>query len=245
VAFLLLNLNNSFTKWAVAQDGQLLRVGKMPTTAFNAEAAQRLRKRFHLHDVVAASVVPSHNAAVTEAFGENVFWVRGTVDLGLRVDYPKKSQIGADRLANAMAARSLFGTPAVVVDFGTALTFDVVDPGGAYVGGVICPGLNALTDYLHQRTALLPKISMREPRRAVGRTTVEAMQIGAVLGYRGLVREILAGIGKDLGAGKELHVIATGGQGALVARGLPEIGLVHPTLTLEGLRLIGEYRGMK
>jgi type III pantothenate kinase len=245
MAYLLLNINNTFTKWAVVREGRLHHLGKQPTTAFALTGALSLRKKFGLAEIVVASVVPAHNASVQNVFGNGIVWVGGTEDLGLKIEYPKKAQIGADRLANAVAVRDLYGTPAVVVDFGTALTFDVVNAQGAYCGGVICPGLNAMTEYLHQRTALLPRIQVREPRRAVGRTTVEAMQIGAMTGYRGLVKEILGGVRRELGAGRKLHVIATGGQGALIAKGLPEIQRVHPTLTLEGLRGIGEYRGLR
>jgi type III pantothenate kinase len=105
------------------------------------------------------------------------------ITLGVGIDYPKPETIGADRLANAAAAVALYGSPAIVVDFGTAVTFDVISAAGDYAGGVIAPGLNAMTDYLHNRTALLPRVSLREPHRAIGRSTVEAMRSGAIHGY--------------------------------------------------------------
>ena len=114
------------------------------------------------------------------------------------IDYPRPETIGADRLANATAATALYGSPAVVVDFGTAVTFDVISADRKYIGGVIAPGLNAMTDYLHKRTALLPRVTLREPRRAVGRSTAEAMRSGAVYGYRGLVAEILRQVVKEI-----------------------------------------------
>lgn len=154
---------------------------------------------------------------------------------GVGIQYPKPETIGADRLANAVAVRHHFGAPALVVDFGTAVTFDVVDVRGNYIGGVIAPGLAALTDYLHEKTALLPKVEIREPRRVVGRSTEEAMLVGAVWGYRGLVREILAQLKAELGS--DTPVVATGGYARLIARRLPEIDFVRPNLTLEGLRL--------
>jgi len=152
------------------------------------------------------------------------------------VDYPRPETIGADRLANALAAWSRFGAPVLVVDFGTAVTFDVVDARGNYVGGIIAPGLSAMTDYLHEKTALLPRVRIRPVRRFLGRSTEEAMQIGAVHGYRGLVRELIAGLRRELRA-PELPVVATGGYAGLMARGLPEIRKVDPLLTLDGLRL--------
>jgi type III pantothenate kinase len=110
---------------------------------------------------------------------------------GIGIDYPRPETIGPDRLANAMAARARFGAPVVVLDFGTAVTLDVVNRRGDYTGGVIAPGLSAMTDYLHEKTALLPPIHIREVRRAIGRSTEEAMLVGAVHGYRGLIRELV------------------------------------------------------
>jgi len=125
----------------------------------------------------------------------------------------------------------------VVVDFGTAVTFDVVDRAGAYVGGIIAPGLAAMTDYLHEKTALLPRIRIRETRAVIGKNTHEAMLIGAVHGYRGLIRELIRELRVELGA-RRLPVVATGGYARLLAGGLPEISAVEPLLTLEGLRLL-------
>jgi type III pantothenate kinase len=125
------------------------------------------------------------------------------------------------------------------VDFGTAVTFDVVSGGRRYIGGVIAPGLEAMTNFLYQRTALLPRLSLKEPHRAVGKSTVEAMRSGAVLGYRGLVREILARITAEQFPRKKVTIVATGGYACLVASQLPELAVVHPHLTLEGLRIVG------
>src|SRR6185503_15202116 len=108
---------------------------------------------------------------------------------GVGIDYPRPGTIGPDRLANAVAAATHFGAPAVVVDFGTAVTFDVVDRRGNYAGGIIAPGLAAMTDYLHEKTALLPRIKIRPEKAIIGRNTEQAMLIGVVHGYRGLIRE--------------------------------------------------------
>jgi type III pantothenate kinase len=125
----------------------------------------------------------------------------------------------------------------VVVDFGTAVTFDVVDARGDYAGGIIAPGLSAMTDYLHEKTALLPRIKIRDTRAVIGKNTTEAMLIGAVHGYRGLVRELIGELKRELKV-KRLPVVATGGYAAMLARGVPEITAVEPNLTLEGLRLV-------
>lgn len=155
---------------------------------------------------------------------------------GVGINYPKPQTIGADRLANALAVRTICGAPALVVDFGTAVTFDVVDRAGNYIGGIIAPGLSAMTDYLHEKTALLPKITIREPGGVIGKNTEQAMLIGAVHGYRGLIRGLIAELKRELGT-RKLPVIATGGYAELIADDLREITSVQPNLTLEGLRL--------
>jgi type III pantothenate kinase len=141
-------------------------------------------------------------------------------------------------LANAAAVAAMYGTPAIVVDFGTAVTFDIVSRQKKYVGGVIAPGLEAMTNFLYQRTALLPRLSLKEPRRAIGRSTIDAMTAGAVFGYRGLVKEVIARIKAEISPRSDLRVVATGGYAGLIAARLPEIEAVHPNLTLEGLRIV-------
>jgi len=188
--------------------------------------------------IVVSSVVPSKDSLVEQAaLRTKVLWLTPQLKLGVGVDYPAPKTIGADRLANAAAVCELFGFPAIVVDFGTAVTFDVVSDRGTYIGGVIAPGLEAMTNFLYQRTALLPKLSLKEPPRAIGRSTIQAMLSGAVFGYRGLVREILARIRAEQFPRKKVHIVATGGYAQLIARELPEISAVHPHLTLEGLRI--------
>jgi type III pantothenate kinase len=158
---------------------------------------------------------------------------------GIGIDYPRPETIGADRLANAIAVRHHFGAPSLVVDFGTAVTFDVVNRSGDYAGGVIAPGLSAMTDYLHEKTALLPAIRIRETHAVIGKNTEEAMLIGAVHGYRGLIRGLILELKRELKT-RRLPVVATGGCAKLIAAKLPEITSVEPLLTLEGLRLLWE-----
>jgi type III pantothenate kinase len=182
----------------------------------------------------AAAVKPALQL-VREMFALEALQLTPKTIRGVGIRYPKPKTIGQDRLANAVAVHQRFGAPSVVVDFGTAVTFDVVDAAGNYVGGIIAPGLACMTDYLHEKTALLPRIKIREPRRAIGQSTEEAMLSGAVFGYRGLVREILTQLTKTIG--QHLPVVATGGYARLIARKMPEIDAVRPNLTLEGLRL--------
>jgi type III pantothenate kinase len=185
--------------------------------------------------------VPEKNAVISTAAHKRakVLWLNWKLKLGISIDYPKPQSIGADRLANAAAVAELYRCPAIVVDFGTAVTFDVVSARRAYIGGAIAPGLEAMTTFLYERTALLPRLSLKKPRHAVGKSTVEAMRSGAVFGYRGLVREILRQIKEEEFPHAKVAVIATGGYARLIAGELPEIAMIHPHLTLEGLRIVG------
>lgn len=238
--FLLIDNSNSFTKFALASREKVEPGRKLRTAELERDALAQVLRGWQWQKAVLASVVPVKGDLIADFLAPKpVLRVSAKVRLGVGVDFPDPKVIGADRLANAAGAFVLFGAPIVVVDFGTAVNFDVVSAEKNYVGGVIAPGLEAMTDYLHQRTALLPKISLLEPPSAIGKSTKHAMLAGAVYGYRGLVREILHEIGKELGIRKNLPVVATGGYAELIAAGLPEIKTVQPQLTLEGLRIIG------
>jgi type III pantothenate kinase len=238
--YLLIDISNSYAKIAFASKRRVSAPVRISTGQLTSAFVAGFFRKRKVRKVVVSSVVPAKNRSIIEAAREkaNVLWLDSKLNLGVGIDYPKPQSIGADRLANAAAAAELYGFPAVVVDFGTAVTFDVISERRAYVGGVIAPGLEAMTNFLYQRTALLPRISLKEPRRAVGKSTIEAMLSGALFGYRGLVREILARIKAEQFAQKKVYVIATGGYARLIAGGLPEIGLIRPHLTLEGLRIV-------
>ena len=237
--YLLIDISNSFTKLAFASRTRLGRSTQIETDTLTSGFVRRFLKRRKIDMLVVASVVPQKNREVRKAIGRTkVLWLNPRLKLGVGIDYPASKTIGADRLANAAAVAALYGCPAIVVDFGTAVTFDIISAQRKYIGGVIAPGLESMTNFLYQRTALLPKLSLKEPRSAVGRSTIEAMRAGAVIGYRGLVREIIARVKAERFPRKKLHVIATGGYADLIAAGLPEIDAVHPNLTLEGLRII-------
>ena len=237
--YLLIDISNSFTKLAFASKTALFRSKRVATDQFTASYLGRVLKKRKIGLVVVCSVVPKKNREVTRAAGATkVLWLNSRSKLGVGIDYPAPRTIGADRLANAAAVARLYGWPAIVVDFGTAVTFDIISRGKSYIGGVIAPGLEAMTNFLYQRTALLPKLSLKEPRRAVGKSTIEAMRAGAIYGYRGLVREILERIKAQEFGRRKVTVVATGGYARLIARKLPEIDAVHPHLTLEGLRIV-------
>ena len=141
----------------------------------------------------------------------------------------------------AVALAHLYGAPGIVIDFGTAVTFDIVSADRHYIGGVIAPGLRLMTDYLHERTALLPLVELHYPPSVVGKSTVHAIQVGAAIGYQGMVRGLLDAIRKELGQTQSMsfQIVATGGDAAWIAAGLPEIQAVDDDLTLHGLRLVG------
>ena len=238
--YLLIDVSNSFTKLAFSSRSRVERAGKLPTPQLSEK---QLRDRLSTRDVttvVACSVVPRKNALIKRAAGSRrVIWLSPSIDLGIAIDYPNPKKIGADRLANAVAVADLYGAPAIVVDFGTAVTFDIVSEEGAYIGGVIAPGLESMTNFLYQRTALLPRISLREPTRAIGKTTEQAMRSGAIHGYRGLVREILVQIKRERFSKGKVYIVATGGYAGLLAGRIREIEAIVPQLALEGLRIVG------
>jgi type III pantothenate kinase len=207
---------------------------------------KRFAGRNNVEGAMVCSVVPRATPGVRKMV--RTAWNLNAIELsaknanGVGIDYPRPNTIGADRLANAVAACKRFGAPVVVVDFGTAVTFDVVNDAGNYTGGIIAPGLAAMTDYLHEKTALLPRIKIAEPKNVIGKSTEQAMLAGAVFGYRGLVRELIHELKREMKAA-HLPVVATGGYAELIAAGLPEISSVEPNLTLEGLRLVWKANG--
>ncbi|MBI3876986.1 MAG: type III pantothenate kinase [Verrucomicrobia bacterium] len=242
---LLLDIGNTHTHLGFADSRRVARQADIPTAAWFDERAAKLVAKFvgkrRVKGVCFCSVVPRATTHV-HRLAKNLFalvplQLTPQTVTGIGIRYPRPQTIGQDRLANAVAARQRFGAPVVVVDFGTAVTFDVVDGRGNYAGGIIAPGLAAMTDYLHEKTALLPRIRIREVNAIVGKNTEQAMLIGAVHGYRGLVRELIAELKRELKC-KRLPVIATGGYARLMAAKLPEITAVEPALTLEGLRLV-------
>ena len=244
---LLFDIGNTNTHLGLANSRRVIRQSDVPTAAwFNGTALKQVAKftgRARVEGAAVCSVVPRATPLVRNAFHRR--WGQSCLELtpatlrGVGINYPNPNSIGPDRLANAVAAQQRFGAPAVVVDFGTAVTFDVVDRQGNYVGGIIAPGLAAMTDYLHEQTALLPRIRIREVKSPIGKSTEQAMLVGAVHGYRGLIRELILELKRELNV-HHLPVVATGGYARLIGSKLPEITAVDPLLTLEGLRLVWE-----
>ena len=237
--FILVDISNSFTKVAFSSRERLGRSFRLPTSELTIASLRKMLRGQEARYAVVASVVPPRNHVVRKALPQPICWVSHKIPLGVGVDYPKPETIGADRLANAVAAATLYGSP--------------FNRGGLWHGGHfrrylangdLCrrghrPGLGAMTDYLHRRTALLPRVKLREPHRAIGRSTAEAMRAGAVYGYRGLVSEILRQLLKEIPSRYQTNLIATGGDAKLIAGSTGLFSAVAPALTLEGLRLIG------
>jgi type III pantothenate kinase len=234
--FLLVNLNNTSTKFALATAERLLKKKVMPTQRLSVAAVRRTLKGWRYGRVLLGSVVPKKSPILRTLFRDRLLEVTHEIELGIGIEYPEPATIGADRLANAVGVVDRHGTPAIVVDFGTAVTFDIISNDRKYIGGVIAPGLRMMTDYLYERTALLPRIDLEEPVQIVGKSTRDAMLSGAVYGYRGLVRQIVTEAVSQL-TGKA-KIVATGSYAELIAAKLPELQVVDPDLTLEGLRLI-------
>jgi type III pantothenate kinase len=192
--------------------------------------------------VALASVVPPLTPVLVELsrqyLGHEPLVVEPGVKTGMPILYEPPADVGADRILNGVAAFATFGGPVIVLDFGTATTFDVITKRGEYAGGVICPGIGISADALFQRAARLPRIDVRDPGQVVGRSTVTSMQSGLYFGYAAMCEGIIGRIRDELG--EPVSVVATGGLAETLAVEIPSIEAVDPVLTLTGLRLIWE-----
>jgi type III pantothenate kinase len=242
---LLLDIGNTHTHLGLADTQRVLKRVDLPTRLWAGPSAPPLLRKFvgraTLEGTACCSVVPDLTPRARRAAARvaGPAWFHLTSRTAVSIidpKYPQPSSIGPDRLANAIAARHHYGAPCIAIDFGTAVTFDVVGRAGRLVGGVIAPGAALMTRYLHEKTALLPEVEMRPTRRVIGRNTKEAMQIAAFHGFRGMVQELIRLLKRDLDV-RRLPVVATGGYARVMSAGLAEITAVHPGLTLEGIRL--------
>jgi type III pantothenate kinase len=191
--------------------------------------------------IVISSVVPPMDTTLREVceryFHMKPLFIEPGVKTGMPVHYDNPSEVGADRIVNSVAAFEKYGGPCIVVDFGTATTFDAVSAKGEYLGGVIAPGIGISAEALYIRTARLPRVDIRKPSRIIGTNTVSSVQSGLYYGYVGLIDGILERLLAELGPGK---VVATGGLASLMAGGSKFISAVDDLLTLDGLRIIWE-----
>jgi len=242
---LVIDVGNTSTTLALVESGQASAVhavrGGIEDLAAVERALAAILKVDRPEGAALSSVVPAVNRRwcklIKRLLGSEPLIIDHTVRLSVRVDYPRPETIGADRLANACGAVFKFGAPVIVADFGTALTFDVINRDNAYIGGVIAPGLPLMTDYLADRTALLPLISPKGRCERVGRSTEGAMRIGARIGYRGMVREITDHLMQGPQT-RDAALCATGGFAGWVLKGSGLAYRVDPDLTLCGIGVI-------
>ena len=193
-----------------------------------------------IKDVVICSVVPPLLIIFDEVckhfLKKAPLIVEAGVKTGIRIDMDNPREVGADRIVNAVAAHQLYGSPLIIIDMGTATTLDVVNKAGDYIGGAIAPGVYIATEALFTRTAVLPRIELTLPKKAIGRNTVAAMQSGVVFGYIGLIEGLVNRIQAELD--EKAKVIAAGGFASLIAQATNVIDIINPDLTLIGLRII-------
>ncbi|MGB4058319.1 MAG: type III pantothenate kinase [Alphaproteobacteria bacterium] len=252
---LAIDIGNTNTVFAVYQGEKSLAHWRCQTVASRTadEYASFLKNLFlladidweKLDDVIVSSVVPDadfHIVNFCKKYLKKTPIMIGLNNVPIKVDLHNPEEVGADRLVNALAVKTFYKSPAVVIDFGTATTFDVVDKKGRYAGGAIAPGINLSVEALQRAAAKLPRISIKKPPTVIGKNTVEAIQSGIFFGYLGLVERIVAGIAKELGE-KKPFVLATGGLAPLFQPHTKIIQKIDDELTLKGLLLV--YRHLK
>lgn len=242
--FCVIDAGNRTVHIGCADRDRIIAHGKLPSSPRELnEGFSSALSRFCGNDcsgAVVASVVPDIDAEVSRLCGKHlsvdpVFVGPGT-DAGVRIEYDDPSEVGADRISNAAGAFALYGAPVIVVDFGTAITFDIVAEGGVYLGGVIAPGLDMGPRCLAEGTALLPRVEMRRPEAVIGKSTTAAIRSGIYFGACGLIERVLEELEKEGLRGS--RIVFTGGGAEMVAGAVDRDVTVNPLLTLEGLRII-------
>lgn len=206
---------------------------------FNYENIDHTKVQATIISSVVPPVMYSLEHAIKKYFNHTPMVVGPGIKTGINIKIDNPKELGADRIVNAVAASELYGTPAIIVDFGTATTFCAINSKGDYLGGVICPGIKISAEALYQNTAKLPKIELVKPQTVIGKNTITSMQSGIIYGYVGQVDYIVSRMKKELGE-KDIKVIATGGLAKLIAGESKEINFINSLLTLEGLRIIYE-----
>ena len=256
---LAIDVGNTNTVFAVFKGDSLLDSWRLRTESGRSadEYAGFLNQVFDLSgvkfkkitDVIISSVVPEanfHISALCEKYIDAAPMFVSKDNVPVKIDVERPGDVGADRLVNAVAVKAHYKGfkkgGAIVIDFGTATTFDVIDANGAYAGGVIAPGIDLSIDALHRAASKLPKISVQKPERVIGKSTVQAMRSGIYHGYESLIEGVVKGIRSELQGGDVL-VLATGGLANLFAEGSDVIDQVDQDLTLKGLYEI--YRGLQ
>ena len=243
---LVVDIGNTHTHLGICQDGKIQKNWDIPTLPnggplFLVQSIQKNvpRRAGLIQGAAVASVVPKMDSlwwtVLEKKFRLSPVWVTSKLPLGIQIHYKPPGGVGADRIANAVGGFKKYGGPLIILDFGTAVTFDVVGENGDYLGGVIAPGIGLTIEALHRGTALLPKIELKEPVTVLGRDTVSAMRSGIAVGFGGMIKEIVARLKSELGFGDSVRIVTTGGYSEPVTKQLGFAAHADPLLTLEGL----------
>ncbi len=249
---LTMDIGNTNIKTALFDGKEMFKYWRMSTsiTSTSDEYGVRLASMFAhegvpmdvVEGIIVSSVVPPINFTIEHMlqnyFGRTPLLVAPGVKTGINIRYENPRELGSDRIANAVAAYEEYGGPCIFIDFGTATTFGVVDEGGSFLGGLICPGIKLSSEALVTGTAKLPRFEFVRPDSVIGRTTLTNLQSGMYYGYVGLIKNIVRKIKQELG--REAFVVATGGMAVLFAEESRAIDKLDGLLTLKGLRMIYE-----
>ena len=204
-------------------------------TGYILKALPGINKNWEFSEAAVCSVVPALNHAIGKKLAKPVMFLDHKLDLGLSIKYRNPAKVGGDRLAAAVAVKFLYGFPAIIIDFGTAVTMDVIGRHGSYRGGVITAGLDMIRYGLTEKTALLPLVTVRKPKRVLGQTTEAAIQSGMYYGIRGMIKQLIEELKKELRFPAKTVIITTGGQAKVLGAGM---GKTDRFITLKGLRII-------
>jgi type III pantothenate kinase len=247
--FLTVDIGNTTTRFGVFQGKTLRKTWIVKTADLNIWKPD---KKIMQIKTIIASVVPKADKVLRKKLPQVVFIKPGRFKR-MRIRIRNRKEVGADRVVNAYAAWKLYGAPAIVVDFGTATTFDIISKKGEYLGGAIAPGILLTRDVLHERTAKLPRIEIQAPRKIIGDSTKEAMRSGLLYGYVALVEGMLSRFKKVLGPRRArssrprsyVRVVGTGGLAKLIGKYAKGIDIIDQDLTLKGLREIANELGIQ
>lgn len=250
IMLLAIDVGNTSTTFGVFQGEKLVRTWRAETSTPKLQTSRQLQTANRkIGKVIVCSVVPAVNkklkAECRKKLGIEPLFVTAENIQGIKVKVKNKKEVGADRVVDALAAYKLYGGPAIVVDFGTATTFDVVSAKGEYLGGAIAPGISLARDALYNQTAKLPRVEIKAPKSVIGKDTVSAMQSGLVYGYvaliEGMIKRLKSGSSRLTAHSSQPKVIATGGYAPLICKSTSLVDTIDQELTLKGLRIVARF----
>ena len=237
---LIIDIGNTNINFGIFRGNKIIKRFFIPTKSYRAKSIKNKLVRLNIEDIIICSVVPKVTRTLEKdlrkILGKRSYIIGKDIKVPIKNLYRNPKQVGQDRLVNAYAGVRLYGAPLIAVDFGTALTFDVVSKDKEYLGGMILPGLEISLDALSQRTALLPKIKLERPKEFIGQDTRSSMLSGIVYGFAALTDDLVLRIRNKIGS--EARVIGTGGNINLISRYCRRIDKIDIDLTLKGLNLL-------